>query len=220
MFYHDIKITYKEFLLLLFGIMLFSVGSYIGIAGELVGGLIFIFFLIKLLNKLCCESVFETDGNLKILPISRGKLVLGKLLILLCYNMAGYGVFLISLFLTGQTDLLEENLLNLTVIGTGITGFREILLGFLLQTVSFTVVGMSLFVLVLLCRFGSIKNSCRRAWTFFIILNLILLPLINKLLIELAGTEYISVMLNGILLCIYIGVILHILKYAGNSKML
>ena len=193
MILEDFRKTYKSFILLLFGMLLFTT---IGVDVALALGISLLFFFvfsIRFLNALLYDSIFDAKGNITEPCVSWKKLIWNKMAVMLIYSIIGNALALIILLLTKQYETLEYIVPCSLTMGADSQSQFVFAVEIMYQIVSGVIPGLNFLSIVLLCSFLSLKNPCKTAWCIFWILDLLIVPSIIRPCLN----QILSPLING-----------------------
>lgn len=212
---NDFRNTYKSFLLILCGVMLAAAGADSGLALG-IGLLLYFVFLMRFLNVLLYDAVLDSEGNVIEPCILWKKLICNKLIVMFSYSAIGEAVFLITLFLLKEYDVLEYRIPSYTTTMAD----SQMLFAFggtmVYRIVSGVLPGLSLLAIMLICSALPLKKPRSTAWCVFWAVNLFLVPFVIgpclnqglSLMMSSAWAEKAAVLLLGTAYVVLIIVVL------------
>lgn len=174
---NDFRNTYKSFLVVLCGWFLAATaGNNFGLALGI--GLLFYFaFLMRLLNVLLCDAIFDSEGNIIEPRVPWKRLICNKIAVLLSYSAIGEAVFFIISLLMKEYDVLEYGLPYLTAMAAVDSQSLFAVDGTILyRIVAWIIPALSLLVIMLACNVLALKRPRAAVWCIFWVLNLFIVP--------------------------------------------
>lgn len=219
MFFRDLRNTYRDFLLVLLGIMLLITLLDVFNVGAAAGSLLALIFSVRYLNTLLYKSVFDKDGSVLDLHVSLTQLICSKTALLLCYNTVFILVFFVCQYLKRDYLTLSFNLPIYVDFDGNLQVGGSLLWAVLSKIIGGTVMCLSFFPLMAICckKMKNAETACRVAWSVFWLLNIFIESFLLTPLLEMGiwsvfkfvGAEQLVNLLLG---AIYIAISAIILK--------
>ena len=197
MFKSDIKCTYKDFLFSLCGLLLVSAGGESAVL-RFLGVLVFILFTAKLLNTLLYSSVFGLGGRL-LVNASRKTFLTGKLLTLLCYSVISSAFLVVCSLLSGEESAIGQDIVPYMAFKSGAVDWPASIIAFASSVVTLLVTCSLLFLVMLICNLRTPGEAANRAWTYFVVLYLLVFPIGYGILVKLAEKVFGVLLVGGLL---------------------
>ena len=219
MFFRDLKNTYRDFLLVLLGIILFMSLMDVFSLGAVAGSLLALIFSVRFLNTMLYKSVFREDGSVQDLHVSLKWLICSKVLLLFCYNTILMFGLLTCQYLKKDYLSLSSNLPVYVDSDGNLQAMDSLLWPFFSIVIGMTVMCLSFFALIAICckKMKNGESASRVAWSIFCLLNILIVPFFIGPLLEkgvwfvfkFAGAEQ---LINLVLGAVYIAIPAVILK--------